>query len=140
MNKKFKVGSELCFFKGAVFEATYNHPKHRFLMSEALLLYDIPMQDSLDNWKSIELLKVSCGWKDYNFDMSLSKDWYKQNGFEVVKIPVAPARQQRVRGCRTKRKQYGLRHRITGTIHSSMGHTFDLMASEISNTDPKFGL
>lgn len=140
MNKKFKLGSELCFFKGAVFEATYNHPKRLFLTSETLLLYDIPTQASLDSWKPISLLKVPCGWKDYNFDLSLPKEWYIQNGFKEVKIPVAPTRQQRVRECRTKRKQYGLRHRITGTIHSSMGHTFDFMASEISNTDPKFGL
>lgn len=140
MYTKFKVGSELCFYKGAVFECTYNDRRGRFLTSEALLLYDVPEQQTLDNWRPVKLLKVPCGWKDFAFDMEKSKEWYLENGFQEVSVPVAPVNQERVNMFQTQRKQYALRHCITGTIHSSMGHTYDAMASEISNIDPKFGI
>lgn len=39
-----------------------------------------------------------------------------------------------------RRKQYCLRHHITSTIHAAMGGTFESMASEISISDPNFGL
>ena len=36
------------------------------------------------------------------------------------------------------RKQYGLKHKVTGTIHSAMGDTLISMATEISSADPDF--
>ena len=36
------------------------------------------------------------------------------------------------------RKQYGLKHRVTGSIHSAMGDTLSHMATEISSTQKKF--
>lgn len=140
MNTKFKVGFELCFFKGAIFECTSNDRKGRFLTSEALLLYDVPDEDTLENWRPVKLLKVPCGSNFFSFDMQKSRQWYTDGGFKEVTVPVAPVNQERVRLYQTQRKQYALRHCITGTIHSSMGHTYDSMASEISNTDPKFGI
>lgn len=44
------------------------------------------------------------------------------------------------RTLQAQRKQYGLKHRVTGTIHAAMGDTYDSMATMISETDPNFGL
>ena len=38
------------------------------------------------------------------------------------------------------RKQYGLRHYVTGTIHSAMGDTYNKMAISISDTNKDFSL
>ena len=44
------------------------------------------------------------------------------------------------RSAQGRRKQYGLRHRVAGTIHSAMGDTFESMATSISLTNSSFGL
>ena len=37
-----------------------------------------------------------------------------------------------------KRKIYGLKHWVTGTIHTAMGDTLSKMAAEVSVNDPNF--
>jgi len=70
----------------------------------------------------VEMLKIPPAWKEYHFHLSLSKVEYLNLGFTAVQIPVSPDNKGiNLPGMQTRRKQYGLRHHITGTIHSSMG-------------------
>ena len=41
---------------------------------------------------------------------------------------------------KVKRKQYGLKHRFTGTIHTGMGNILISMYTKISHRDPNFRL
>ena len=81
------------------------------------------------------------GWKDVNFDMSQEKGFFINANFKEVKVGVAPERIMSInQSVQAQRKQYGLRHRVTGTIHSAMGDTYESMASCISLADSNFGL
>ena len=58
-----------------------------------------------------------------------------------IHIPTAPVYIMSLpNSMQGKRRQYGIRHHITGTIDGSMGDTYESMASKISHANPDFGL
>lgn len=61
INSQTKVAPTLCFFKGAMFECTYNDRNGNFLNSDAALLYDIPNIEDLESWKPVKVLRVPAG-------------------------------------------------------------------------------
>ena len=141
INLKTKLLPQLCFFKGAIFECTFNCPNNSFMNSDPVLLYDLPPIDKLDRWKPIMVLKFPPGWKDFDIDFLVPKEWFIKNDFLEIRVPTAPDYTMSLsNSMQGKRKQYGIRHCITGTIHGSMGDTYESMASEISNANPDFGL
>eukprot|EP00957_Ditylum_brightwellii_P009100 688192-Ditylum_brightwellii.AAC.1 len=61
------------------------------------------------------------------------KEEYINNGCIEAIIGVAPVRTQQVdKDLHAQRKQYGLKHRVTGAIHWTMGDTLPKVAVEIS--------
>ena len=53
----------------------------------------------------------------------VKQDYYNQ-GFTEVEIGVVPERTQLLdNNVQAKRKQYGLKHHVTATIHAVMGDT-----------------
>ena len=141
LEEKIKPPGKLLFFKGAVYECTYNHKEGLFNQSQIALLYDMPTQESLDSWKSVKVLIAPPALKDVEFDMNLSKQHYTESGFKEVDIETCPERPISIsHNLQAQRKQYGLKHRVTGTIHSAMGDTYESMATMISTTDKNFSL
>lgn len=141
MSLKTKVPPQICLFKGAIFECTFNCPNNTFMNSDPVLLYDVPDIDKVTRWKPITVLKFPPGWKDFDLDFSVRKEWFLDRDFVEIRIPTAPEYTMSLpNSMQGKRKQYGIRHRITGTIHGSMGDTYESMASEISHANPDFGL
>ena len=141
INLKTKLPPQLCFFKGVIFECTFNCSSGTFMNSDPVLLYELPSIDDICRWKDVRVLRFPPGWKDFDVDASLPKDYFISQGFVEIKVPVAPSYTLSLsNSMQGKRKQYGLRHRITGTIHGAMGDTYESMASEISHSDPNFGL
>ena len=56
-------------------------------------------------------------------------------GFYEVDVGLAPVRTQAIsRYKQAQRSQYGLKHRITSTIHASMGDTLSKVAMQITNS------
>ena len=106
------------------------------------ILFNLPSQDDLNNWRKIKILIAPApGMTDIEFDNTATKASYIALGFIEVKIGVAPERTQSIKGnIQAQRKQYGLKHRVTGTIHAAMGDTLFSMATEISRNDPNFRL
>lgn len=141
LEEKIKPPNQLLFFRGAVYECTYNHKNGLFNQSQIALLYDLPEHRTIENWKPVKVLIAPPALKDVQFDMSLPKEQFILNGFKEVDIDPCPERPITIsRVLQAQRKQYGLKHRVTGTIHAAMGDTYDSMASMISETDKNFGL
>ena len=79
--------------------------------------------------------------KDIEFNEDDTKQYFIDKGFIEVKVGVAPFRTQSLKNeIQAKRKQYGLRHQVTRTIHAAMGDTLISIAMEISLNDPQFRL
>ena len=72
---------------------------------------------------------------DKNITDYISDGWVSQN------VGPAPQRLQQIPGnLRAQRKQYGLKHRVTATIHASMGYALPKVALEISQSNSSFKL
>jgi predicted GIY-YIG superfamily endonuclease len=140
ISQKCKVPETLLFFKGAVFECTFNCPKDSFLNADPVFMFNIPSATDLEDWKKIKVLKFPPGWSDFSVDPGRPYSYYVEEGFKEIDIPVGPEYTIGNGTMQCLRKQYGIRHRITGTFHGSMGDTYESMASEISNTNPDYGL
>lgn len=138
LEQKLREPKKLIFFKGAVFEITFNE-EGKFSNTQTALLFDLPSQDDLDNWRKIKVLKAPLGIKDIEFDINKTKEMYLNEKYEEIKIGIAPQRTQILsNNCQAKRKQYGLKHRVTSTIHAAMGDTLSNMATEISRVNANF--
>ena len=138
LEQKLKEPHDLLFFKGAIYEITFNSDG-KFSNIQLAILYDLPSADDLSNWRPINVLKCPIGEKEIEFDPAHSKDYYLNLGYEEVNIGVAPDRTQYLsNNTQAKRKQYGLRHYVTSTIHACQGDTIPHVATEISETNAQF--
>ena len=141
LDQKVKEPRSLLFFRGAVFVCTFNK-KGFFSQAQMALLFDLPNQEDLDNWRPINVLLAPPGLKEIIFDEQKSKEEYVNDGFKEVKVGVCPQSytQSIANYTQTKRKQYGLKHYVSATIHAAMGDTLVKMATSISTTDNNFSL
>jgi hypothetical protein len=138
LDRKVKEPSTILFFKGALYEFTYNKD-NEFSQGQMALLYDIPDQQTVAQGRKVKVLAAPTGLHDIQFDESKSKDDYLAMGFYEVQVGIAPIRTQAIsRYLQGQRKQYALKHRVTSTIHASMGDTLNKVAMQI--TDAMFEL
>ena len=138
LEKKLKEPNTLLFFKGAKYEFTYNE-EGKFSQSQTAILYDLPSQEYLDSWRNIKVLAAPPGMKDIQLNVNENKQYFIERGFKEVNVGIAPERTCILTdNIQAQRKQYGLKHRVTGTIHAAMGDTLNSMATEISRSDPNF--
>ena len=56
LEQQVKEPKQLLFFRGAIYEITFNL-QGQFSNTQLVLLYDLPDQDSLDHWRNIKVLK-----------------------------------------------------------------------------------
>lgn len=141
LDQKLKEPRSLLFFRGAIFTCTFNEKNYTFLQSQMCFIYDIPEQRQLDNWEKIKVLVAPPGMKEIEYDASKSKQFYLDIGFKEVKIGVANEYTQALpNNMQARRKQYGLKHYVSSTIHGAMGDTLTFMATTISNNDSNFNL
>ena len=140
LDKRVKEPSTLLFFRGAIYEFTYNCDGS-FSQSQMAVLYDLPSQENLERFRKINVLIAPPGIHDIEFDPNLSKEEYINLGYVEVKVGKAPERIQSIgRSLQGQRTQYGLKHRVTSTIHAAMGDTLVRVATQISNDSTKFKL
>jgi hypothetical protein len=140
LDNKVKEPRTLLLYRGAVYEFTYND-RGKFSQSQIGLLYDVPLQIDLDRCKKFNTLVAPPGVKDITWDRDATKQHYLDLGFVEQKVGLAPERTQFLSGdLQAQRRQYGLKHRVTSTIHAAMGDTLTKVAIEISKDDPSFQL
>ena len=132
------------FYKGAIFEFTFNKAGS-FSKSQLCIMYDLPSLAVVRAFGSIEVLAAPPGVQDVQFDESKSVDDYIAEGWTIQKVEPPFSSSPRIHrvgrdGTQGKRRQYGLKHRVTSTIHSSIGDTLSQVAIEISNNADFFKL
>ena len=134
-----KEPRRIIFFLGAIFECTYNDPEGKFSQSQMALLVELPTTETIERWEKINVLVAPPGMKEIEYNLAIRKEAYFQKGFSEVKIGVSPERINTVKNeTFAKRKQYGLRHHVSMTIHATMGDTLINMATTISVRDKNF--
>lgn len=140
LDKKVKEPRTLLFYKGGVYICTFNK-KGSFSQSQMALLYDLPDQDDLQNFKPIRVLLAPPGIKSVKYEEGKSKESYIAEGYKEVKIGIGNTYTQGIQNnMQCKRKQYGLKLHVSATIHAAMGDTLEKMATSISSSDPNFNL
>ena len=108
----------------------------KFHQSQKCFLYDLPSQQHLNEWKRIKLLVAPPGSKDIIYDESKSKQSYLDESFNEVQLGIAPQHTHALsNNLQGRRKQYGLKHYVSSTIHGSMGDTLQFMATQISTKE-----
>ena len=113
----------MLFFRGAIYQFTYNN-EGNFTQSQVGLLLDIPDQICLDHYRQIPIMVAPPGVKVVEFDDRKSTDEYIHEGWVEKLVGMCPERSHTVQmNMRGQRKQYGLKHHLTSTVHSSMGDT-----------------
>lgn len=138
LEQKLKEPRELIFFKGAIYEITFNK-EGEFAHGQVAILHDLPTIEQLNNWRKIKVLVAPPGHKDFDFDENTTKEEFLQKGFKEIEIGTSPVRTQNLgQTVQATRKQYGLKHRVTSTIHAAMGDTLPSMATEISKTNSEY--
>jgi predicted GIY-YIG superfamily endonuclease len=131
-----KVPRKLSFFPYAAYEFTYNDSGGRFFQSQLCMVLDhnLPTQTELDDWVEIEVYQAPQGLDEMpsvpiNEATLLKAGWVK---IKVGKQPVDRAKYNLGNdGLYAWREQYGLRHRISMTIHSVMGSTVPKLVCQI---------
>eukprot|EP00957_Ditylum_brightwellii_P204571 15339860-Ditylum_brightwellii.AAC.1 len=88
-----KKGDILTVNGGAIYEFTYNK-EGKFSQSDTALLFDLPSQDDVDEWKSICVLVSPPGISSIEFNETSSKQSFLEQGFKEVFVGVAPQRLQ----------------------------------------------
>lgn len=135
LESKIKEPQDLLFFRGAIYQCTYNEDE-KFNQSQLAFCFDLPHQDDLDYFRTVKVLlfPATLKFEDFMFDANATKDNYTSQGFTEISMGVSPERIKYLNNdVQAFRKQYGLRHYVSGTIHSIMGDTYHLMATCISS-------
>ena len=141
LDQKVKEPRSLILFKGAIYTCTFNDSNEVFCYSQMALLFELPSQDILDNWKKFNILLAPPGIKEIIYDASKSKESYINDGFKEIKMGVTTEYTYSIpNGLLARRKQYGLKHHVSLTIHAAMGDTLPYIATTISQSDSNFHL
>ena len=141
LDKKLKEPRSILFFRGAIFECTFNDIQGYFTQSQIAVLFELPTMEVLERWKKVKVLVAPPGLKEIYFDETLQKDHFIDKGFKEVKIGIAP--EHNVAASNTlfaKRKQYGIRHRVVMTVHAAQGDTLPMIVTRLSATDKNFAM
>jgi len=84
----------------------------------------LQMQEDIDIWPQINKLLAPLGTHTVKYDRNISTEEFINNGLVEVTIGVALIRTYQVStNVHFQRKQYGLKHHMTGTIHYAMRDT-----------------
>ena len=140
LDHKCKEPKTLLFFRGAIYQFTYNDDGN-FSQSQLGLLLQLPSQDSVDNFRKIPIMVAPPGIKVVEFDETKVKHQYITDGWIEKLVGMCPEFTHTVKmHMRGQRKQYGLRHHLTSTVHASMGDTLHKIVTEISSEENDFRL
>ena len=140
LDKKCKENHTLLFEVGLVYSCTYNDgPKSN---TQKAILFDLPSQDVLNVFGPIKMLLAPPGCKEVKYIDGATKQSYFEKGFIESSINCQP-REKIVNlpnHMQAQRKQYGIQHNVSGTIHSAMGDTLPSLATSLSTTDSNYSM
>ena len=124
------------FFPGGVYECTTNDSQGRFSQSQTALLLELPSDDVVSNFRSVNVWVAPVGGNHNTFtlDNLPTPEALAELGWVQTPVGCAPERDVNVRGGMVARRmQYALKHIGATTINKSMGSTLPYgIATEIS--------
>ena len=140
LDKMCKEPRKILFFKGAVYECTYNKKGH-FSHTQLAILLDLPTNEDLQSFRDIYLYVAPRTLKDFTYDPTKTTDTYINEGWKKTKIGI-PILNTHATTYSTKaqRKQYGLKHYVTSTLHVLQGLTINKIASELNMFSSDYNL
>jgi hypothetical protein len=137
LNAKVKEPEHLYFYPKGRYECTFNHPKSKFSNSQLAMLFELPVQQSLDSFEPIELLIAPPGCKSYPDDTVTPEELIETHGWTKQQVGVSFMQEKPIGpGVKGRRQQYGLRPRIASTIHAVMGQTIPALVTQVSEVEP----
>jgi hypothetical protein len=139
LTKKVREPKVLPFYEMAVYEMTYNKPNH-FTHSQIAVLAEMPTSEVLQSFGDIKVMLAPVGCKSVPEGISCPNDLFA-HGWRLERLGQAPERiHPATMGKKGKRHQYGLRHRVSSTIHAIMGSDLGHVVTKLSLTDPLYRL
>ena len=140
LDHKCKEPRCLLFFVGAVYQFTYNEDGV-FTQSQLGFLLDLPSHSIIDSFGKIPIMVAPPGMKIIEYDSIKTRDDYINDGWIKQYVGPSPERTHNMQfNMRGQRKQYGLKHHVTSTVHATMGDTLNKIATEISDETNEFRL
>jgi predicted GIY-YIG superfamily endonuclease len=123
LGKKVKTKQSLILYPKAHFEFTYNE-KNKFNQGQLGILLTVPTKQHLEDQRSIEIWKSPSGTKEFPSPQNCNCLFLSANGWTKVLVPFKTSLPENLsRGLQARRTQYGLKPRISSTIHACMGST-----------------
>jgi hypothetical protein len=134
LDAKVKEPRAILFFRGALFQFTYNDQMRGFTQSSLCVLFSLPSRECVEHFQRIKVLAAPPGIKDHTFDKNETLDEYIEEGWFETYVHTAPERPISMgNGIQAQRRQYGMKHRVTSIIHGSMGDILTLDDVALSN-------
>ena len=132
LDRDTKEPRKLLFFRGAIYQFTFNDPSNTFTQSRLAFLLDVPTQHHLDSWEDIRVFAAPPGVKCAP-PHTINREQLHDQGWSEVVIGAAPdyVHTYGRHGIRAQRRQYGLRPHISATIHAIQGATLLALATSI---------
>ena len=136
LDKDLREPSELVFFPGGVYECTTNDPRGRFSQSQTAFMLELPTDDAVANFRSVNVWIAPVGGNHVTFSLEdlPTRATLSELGWNETAVGCASERDVNVRGgLVARRMQYALKHIGATTINKSMGSTLPYgIATEIS--------
>ena len=108
LNNKVKEPQHLFFYKGAVYECTYNEDM-KFSQSQICMNLNLPSQDDLDHFRKIEVVMAPLEMQDVALDENKMQNNYISDDCKIENIGISPSRTIKISNViQAERKQYGL--------------------------------
>jgi predicted GIY-YIG superfamily endonuclease len=142
LDRTAKETRELFFFPRALYEITFNDPNDHFSQSQLALLYNVPSAEHVNEFRPLQLMIAPNGCQIAPPNSKTPNDLISE-GWKFCAVPVAPDRPYNLPySSQAKRKQYGLRPRISITIHASMGQDLGAIVTRVTSpiTDTTYSL
>ena len=113
----------------------------KFTQSQLGLFLDLPSQGDIDNFSKISIMVAPPGIKVVELDDTKTREEYISEGWVKKYVGTSPERTYSVQmNMRGQRRQYGLKHHVTSTVHATMGDTLHMIVTTVSNQDCEYQL
>ena len=98
------------------------------------VLLDLPSQHDIQTFQKIPIMVAPAGTKVLEYDNNKDINEYIEEGWRKEYVGTSPEISCAVKlHMKGQRKQYGLKHHVTSTVHACMGDTLNKIVTEISS-------
>ena len=130
---------ELIFHEGAAFEITFNDSNGHFFRGQLCIMLDVPDKESTQSFKPVKVLRAPPGTDNLPALPYVKSDLLERGWEEVLIGKEKPDKYYKIgkKGLAGYRRQYGLKHWISITIHGIMGATVDKLVTRLDSVENK---